>query len=420
MKVAKLVGKLREQIAGFSGELSKGLGKVSRRFVEEMLYGIQTRSSVKLSEVGRSLQEPIPLKKTIERLSRQLGRKELGDHVRRRIVGRGAARIADDTLLILDPSDLCKPYAEHMEYLAEIRDGSEKILGKGYWLLHVVGAQAGEEEITPLYQSLWSQDAPGFMSENTEILRAVEEVSAATEKRGIWMIDRGGDRKKLIVPFLNRRLRFLIRMVGNRDVMFRGRKRLVREVAAGCPLPYADTIIKEVKGKERRYDLQYGFRKVSWPGREEPLYLLVVTGFGQEPLMLLTNVPLRKKRSVLWWGVEAYLTRWRIEETIRFIKQSYALEDIRVLTYVRLQNMMALVLAAAYFAAVYLGRRVKLEILAHHVLKAARRIFGIPDFRYYALADGIREILGRAAKGPLRYLGVSPPTTGQLTFDLGL
>jgi hypothetical protein len=46
--------------------------------------------------------------------------------------------------------------------------------------------------------------------------------------------------------------------------------------------------------------------------------------------------------------------------------------------------MVALVLASSSFAAVYLSMRAKLEILTAHVLKAAKRIFGIPDFRYYA------------------------------------
>jgi hypothetical protein len=85
----------------------------------------------------------------------------------------------------------------------------------------------------------------------------------------------------------------------------------------------------------------------------------------------------------------------RRDDTIRFVKQSYQLEDIRVLTYDRLRNMLGLVLAASYFAAVYLGVRAKMEILVTHVLKASKRIFGIPDFRYYAIADGIRELLHR-------------------------
>ncbi|MCD6297511.1 MAG: hypothetical protein J7M30_10190, partial [Deltaproteobacteria bacterium] len=50
-------------------------------------------------------------------------------------------------------------------------------------------------------------------------------------------------------------------------------------------------------------------------------------------------------------------------------------------------------------AAVHLGMKAKLEILALHVMEAAGRIFGIPNFRYYALADGIKEILTKAGKG---------------------
>jgi len=139
----------------------------------------------------------------------------------------------------------------------------------------------------------------------------------------------------------------------------------------------------------------YGFRKVKLPGIGEQLYLLVVNGFGAEPLMILTNRELHKSRKCLWWHVMAYISRWRIEETIRFIKQSYSLEDIRLLTYQRLRNMMALVNAAIFFAAAHLGLIAKLKILASYALGAAKRIFGIPDFRYYAIADGIREILKR-------------------------
>ena len=36
--------------------------------------------------------------------------------------------------------------------------------------------------------------------------------------------------------------------------------------------------------------------------------------------------------------VEAYLTRWRIEETLRFSKQAYQMEDVRVLCYQSLKK----------------------------------------------------------------------------------
>jgi hypothetical protein len=180
-------------------------------------------------------------------------------------------------------------------------------------------------------------------------------------------------------------------------------------LAESCPLPYAERVVKEQKGKEKQYYIEFGFRKVQLPHRSERLYLVVVKGFGEEPLMLLSNVEMRKKRSVLWWALDAYLTRWRVEETIRYIKQCYDLEDIRVMTYERLRNMAALVLATAYFTAVHLGLRSKLEILAGHALRAAKRIFGIPNFRYYALADGIKDILSRSRRGlELKVTGTEP------------
>jgi hypothetical protein len=129
-----------------------------------------------------------------------------------------------------------------------------------------------------------------------------------------------------------------------------------------------------------------------------PLWLVVVRGLGEKPMMLLTNLSLRKPRKVLWWVVSAYLTRWRIEQAIGFIKQGYDFEDIRVLTYQSLPNMAVLVNAVAIFTAVVLATRIKLDILAGHLLKAAKRLFGIPDFHLYVLADGIREVCARSPR----------------------
>ena len=61
--------------------------------------------------------------------------------------------------------------------------------------------------------------------------------------------------------------------------------------------------------------------------------------------------------------------------------------------------MMALVLTVMYFTMLYLGLRVKLRVLARYVMRASRRLFGIPDFHFYALADGIREFLFGRQKG---------------------
>ena len=119
--------------------------------------------------------------------------------------------------------------------------------------------------------------------------------------------------------------------------------------------------------------------------------------------MLLTNRKVTRSRKSQWRIMKGDLSCWRVEETIRFIKQSYGLEDIRVLKYERLRNLALLLLVTAYFASVYPGKRAKLAILVQHLERAAKRIYGVPEFRFYAIADGIKQILfGRAA-------GIGPP-----------
>lgn len=384
---------------GFLGNLF-GVPKTARRFCLEGLYGIVTRKSLRLSEMARALNEKIALGKTVNRLSRQAGRKELDWAVTRFVAREGAQRVGRDTLLVIDPSDLTKKYGERMEYLARVRDGSTGAITDGYWLCQVVAVECGGQEITPLINHLWSAEAPDFSSENEEVLRCVAEVSRFTQDRGIWVMDRGGDRIHIYDTLLQWERRFLIRLVGNRDLIWRGRKYLASDLAARTPLPFIEHVTKQnADGSERVIELSFGARPVRLPGwPDRPLWMLVVKGFGQTPLMILSTEELRNTRQSLWWALEAYLTRWRIEETLRFAKQAYALEDVRALRYQSLKNLMALALLAMYFTMTWLGTKEKLAVLCHHALAAGKRLFGIPDFRYYALADGLSEILSRRSK----------------------
>jgi len=83
--------------------------------------------------------------------------------------------------LVVDTSDITKKFAKKMEYLCEVRDGSEGEIGLGYWMGEVVGAEVLSMEITPLAQSVWSQESPGFTSENDEILSLMQRVRQKTE-----------------------------------------------------------------------------------------------------------------------------------------------------------------------------------------------------------------------------------------------
>jgi Transposase DDE domain len=398
---SKIRSRLKAQLTRFSSELTAGLSKPLRNFVGEMLFGIQASQDVKLSNIARSLQEDIPLLKTEDRLSRNLQAEELETQLRQGLLRLGSRRVESNTVLCLDLSDVRKEYARKMEFLDQIWDGSAREVHAGYWLCSVIGAEVHGSELTPLYQQLFSVRAQNFVSENEELLSAIDQLRGQTQGRGIWAMDRGGDRRKLLEPLLERRERFVIRSTGQRSVLDRRRHRVtIHHLSARCRLRYQAKIIKIENGQEKVYPLRYGAEPFRLPGREEPLLLVVVAGFGQEPLLLLTNLCGVRDSASLWWIAQIYLTRWKIEETFRFVKQSYQLEDIRVLRYQRLKNLVLLMTAAAYFATAFLGQKLKLKILCEKLLIISRRFFGIPPFRFYALADGIRNILSRSSPSP--------------------
>ena len=417
MHDSKLFSRLKAQLTKFCAQLCVDLPKPLAGFVSEMLFGIQSSQDVKLSNIARSLQEKIALIRTEKRLSRNLKSPDLEKELTLQLVRMGSSRVQTNTVLALDLSDIRKEYARKMEYLATIRDGSTGELHSGYWLCDVTAAEVNGSEIVPLYQKLFSMKANDFSSENAEILAAVDQIREQTHGRGIWTIDRGGDRKRLLEPLLDRAQRFVIRSTGKRTVI--DRKALqgsVAEVAGRCRLRHQARIVKIQDGQEKTYELRYGAVPIRLPGRSEPCWLVVVAGFGDQPLMLLTNLPVRAGDSQsLWWIVQIYLTRWKIEETFRFMKQSYNLEDIRVMKYQSLKNLVILVTAVAYFAATFLGQQMKLRILCEKLLIISQRFFGIPPFRFYALADGIRRILSQAAFSPPE----TPPASLQLELTLG-
>jgi hypothetical protein len=371
------------------------------KFVGQMLFGIQASQDVKLSNIARSLKEEIPLIKVEDRLSRNLKAVALEAELAPQLAKMASQRISANTVLCLDLSDIRKEYAKKMEYLAPVHDGSAGEVHAGYWLCDVTGADVNGTEIVPLYQKLYSAEAADFTSENAEILAGIDLVRTHTQGRGIWTVDRGGDRKKLLEPLLDRHERFVIRSTGKRFVVDRKNlKRSVAELGAKCRLRHQARVVKIQDGQEKTYDLRYGAEPVRLAGRDEQLYLVVVAGFGEEPILLLTNALAGARDSQsLWWIAQIYLTRWKIEETFRFIKQSYNLEDIRVMKYQRLKNLVLLVTAAAYFAATFLGQKMKLRILCEKLLIISQRFFGIPPFRFYALADGIRNVLAQTSPG---------------------
>lgn len=393
--IHQLSHKIRAQINHFSGKLSEGLTKPTRRFVDEMIYGLTANQSLMISEISRALNENIPLIKTENRLCRNLGKKHLCFHLQRSLAFSQSSYIKKESLLVLDLSDISKKYAEQMQYLTKVRDGSEGIIANGYWTCQVLGVEG--EKLVPLYGHLYSSIAPEFRSENHEIFKAIQFVSHFTNNQGTWVIDRGGDRMALFDYFLDNKQNFIVRLTQKRHLLVglkSENKKDVLDLARTCPIQEERKVIRQKNGQEHIITLRYGKRRVRLPDRpHEPLWLVVVHGYGQKPLMILTT-----KENTSWEIVEAYLTRWRIEDTIRFAKQAFDMENVRLLTYRRLQNMYAFLMAALSFNMTHLSLKAKLQVLCTNALNATKTLFGVPDFQYYTLASGLAHIFKRAPK----------------------
>jgi hypothetical protein len=393
---SRIVAIVKGQLSKFSGIISRDLPKPKRRLVREVLYGIQASKDVKLSNITRSLNESIPLIKTEDRLSRNLDDRDFTTEINNQICRLAGRNVWDDMVIAIDPGDIRKKYASRMECLCRIHDGSEHEIGDGYWLAKAVAADIEHKKVIPLYLEAYSQDAKDFKSENDQLFKVIDTVGAHLGNKGIYAIDRGGDRGKLYNKFLEKgkERRFVIRLMQKRDLIHKGIKKNCRLLASALPCPYETVIIKYEDGKEEKTTVSYNALPVRLPGHEQHLFLVVVKGFGKTPMMLLTSCPVHlKTKETIWRIVEVYLTRWKCDESFRYIKQCYNLEDIRVRHYTSIRNMVVLILAVSYFAAVYLGDNLKLKMLVQRIYLVSKRFFGVPTFFNYAIADGLYNLL---------------------------
>jgi len=93
---------IKGQISKFSGIISRELPKPKQRLVREMIYGIQAAKDIKLSNITRSLNEPLALIKTEDRLSRNLDDRDFTDEINKEICRLASRKVLDDMVIAID------------------------------------------------------------------------------------------------------------------------------------------------------------------------------------------------------------------------------------------------------------------------------------------------------------------------------
>ncbi|WP_375742697.1 transposase [Corallococcus interemptor] len=391
------------------------LYRPNRRFLRDALFGLLENRSSLLSNIGRALDEPRKLIHTEKRLSRGLSSTRYDDAaVEADYLKLVAPLLRDERYprptIAVDLTDITKPRARKMPYLAKVHDGSRGELGNGYDIISVeaVGVQGRR---IPLMSRLFSSKSPEYKSHSTSYMPVVRAVAQHVPKDAFWAFDIGFDSQDRFDDFNAMGLRYAVRL------KFEGKRTLFTplgnvnpsELATRCPRPYRHRIRRLQGRRTPIHHVEVGWVSDVYLQHYKPggnatkshgatRYSVVFASgglFGQKPLAIITNENVRTAEDASR-VVDAYLDRWGIEEANRFVKQGFDLEDVRALTWTGLRRMVQLVyLAYGFLALLVHGPRMQVERLA-----ATFKAFGpVPMYLYYRLLEGIGRVLRRTMDG---------------------
>ena len=302
--------------------------------------------------------------------------------------------VKDDTPIILDLSDIAKPLARKMDYLATVRDGSSGQLVNGYWLVELYASLSRKNPV-PMVLEPFSHEEPCSAGQNPVVFNAVHKAFELTDNRGVLVTDRGFDSRVMFDDWLDNKYRFVTRLVGNRHltpVYEDSEQPPIRadQLAEQIPTPHRfDKIVKR-RGKATIRISQIGWTKVRLPGRAEDLTLVVSRLAGNDtPMMLLTNVPVENaadaKRIMRF-----YIRRWECEEGIRFLKSQVNLEKVRTFSWTAICRLVLL----AVLVMIYLGWLVETHpSICDQLVYLSQPLPDKPDFLSYRLLGGLTEAI---------------------------
>ena len=164
---------MKRGIFNFCEKISFGFFKPAHRFITEMIYGILAGQSCFLTEIARKLKEGVALDKTVERLSRNLMSFDEADRLWENYFEAVKGNFDENTVLIVDDSDISKPCSSKLEGLCKVRDGSTGEITDGYWFAGVSALSAQHRQPIPVYSRVYSSAEKDYVSNNAETLKSL-------------------------------------------------------------------------------------------------------------------------------------------------------------------------------------------------------------------------------------------------------
>ena len=405
---------MKREILNFSNKISRHLSRPDQKFTADMTYGILASGSCLLTDIVDQLHEDSKKVNSVERLTRHLNK-----GVSKKALSSYLAAVRKWTpsqpVIHIDDSDVVKPDGYKFEALGLVRDGSKStktknVYEKGY---HVTEACVLTDSNHPvsIFSRLHSSKEKNFTSVNDITFSAMER-GAALFRKATFVMDRGYDDNKMFLKLDELGQDYVIRLTAKRKLFFHGKwvpatqLRNQRKGKIKTPLIY----------KSKNHDAYLSHVKVQITASKKDIYLVLVYGITEHPMMLATNKEIRSKEDVIQVA-RLYFSRWRIEEYFRCKKQMFRFEDFRVRKLVSINALNFYITLCMAFLA-HISMKSETNALKVSILQKADPIKEKVHFWYYRLAKGIRGILSYAREGVRLWFRTKRPAYRQLCLRL--
>ena len=405
---------MKREILSFSNKISKNLPKPEKKFMADMNYGILASGSCLLTDIVDQLHEPSRKINIVDRLSKHLA-KGTSEDVLRSYLAQVKKWCPEHPVVHIDDSDIVKPDGYKFESLGWVRDGSEStatknIYKKGY---HVTEATVLTNSNHPvsIFSEIHSSEEKNFTSINTVTFSAMGRAAALFGK-ATFVMDRGYDDNKMFLKLDSLHQDYVIRLTAKRKLLYHNKwvfateLRNRRKGKVKLPLFY--------KGKKHNAYLSHV--KVQITASRKDIYLVLVYGITEHPMMLATNKEIKSKDDVIKIA-KLYFSRWKMEEYFRCKKQMFQFENFRVrkLKAINALNF-HITLCMAFLNQISL--KSETNALKVAIIQTADPIKEKIAFCYYRLAKGISGILSYAKEGIRLWFRTKRPAYRQLCLKL--
>ena len=405
---------MKREILTFSNKISRNLPKPERKFVADMNYGMLASGSCMLTDIVDHLHEPSKKINVVDRLSRHLS-KGIPKDALKSYLALVRKCCPKHPVIHIDDSDVVKPDGYKFESLGWVRDGSEStttknVYKKGYHVTEATVLTNGSHPVS-IFSEIHSSKEKDFSSTNTITFSAMERAAALFGK-ATFVMDRGYDDNKMFLKLDSMNQDYVIRLTAKRKLLYHNKwvfateLRNRRKGKVKLPLFY--------KGK--MHDAYLSHVKVQITASRKDIYLVLVYGITEHPMMLATNKEIKSKDDVIAVA-KLYFSRWKIEEYFRCKKQMFQFESFRVrkLKAINALNFY-ITLCMAFLNQIFL--KPETNALKVAIIRTADPVKEKVTFCYYRLAKGSSGILSYAKEGVRLWFRTKRPAYRQLCLKL--